>query len=70
VLYGPLRFGEVTVEDGCDLGVGAVLLPGVRIGEGAIVGAGSVVTRNIPPFTVAAGNPARVLRNRRDDEPK
>lgn len=70
VMYGPLSFGEVTVEDGCDLGVGAVLLPGVRIGEGAIVGAGSVVTRNVPPFTVAAGNPARVLRNRRDDEPQ
>lgn len=64
VLFGALRFGEVTVEDGCDIGVGAILLPGVRIGEGTIIGAGSVVTRDIPAFSVAAGNPARVLRDR------
>lgn len=66
VLFGPLRFGEVTVEDGCDIGVGAILLPSVRIGEGAIVGAGSVVTKDIPAYSVAAGNPARVLRYRND----
>lgn len=64
VLFGALRFGEVIVGDGCDIGVGAILLPGVRIGEGTIIGAGSVVTRDIPAFSVAAGNPARVLRDR------
>lgn len=44
------------------IGSGAVILCGVRIGEGALVGAGSVVTRDVPPYTIVAGNPARVLR--------
>ena len=44
------------------IGSGAVILCGVRIGEGAVVGAGSVVTRDVPPHTIVAGNPARVLR--------
>ena len=39
-----------------------IILKGVTIGEGAIVGAGSVVTRSVPPFTVVAGNPARVIK--------
>jgi acetyltransferase-like isoleucine patch superfamily enzyme len=50
------------VECGVSIGSNATILCGVRIGEGAIVGAGSVVTRDVPPFTVVAGNPARVLR--------
>jgi len=44
------------------IGSGAVILCGVRIGEGALVGAGSVVTKDVPPHTVVAGNPARVIR--------
>lgn len=43
------------------IGSNATILPGLRIGEGAMVGAGSVVTRDVPPFTLVAGNPARVL---------
>jgi len=42
------------------IGSGAVLLPGVTIGEGALVGAGSVVTRDVPPYAVVFGNPARI----------
>lgn len=45
------------------IGFGASILKGVTIGEGAVVGANSVVTRNVPPFTVVAGNPARVVRD-------
>ena len=45
-----------------------VLLQGVYIGNGSIVGAGSIVTNNVPPFTVVAGNPARVIRNRFEGE--
>ena len=44
------------------IGFGASILKGVTVGEGAVVGANSVVTRNVPPFTVVAGNPARVVR--------
>ena len=44
------------------IGSGAIILCGVRIGEGALIGAGSVVTRDVPSHTIVAGNPARVLR--------
>ncbi len=50
------------------LGSGAVILCGVTVGEGALVGAGSVVTRDVPPGTVVAGNPARVLRTLAEEE--
>ena len=50
------------VRRGASIGSGSTILCGIEIGEGAIVGAGSVVTKNVPPRTVVAGNPARVLR--------
>lgn len=64
ILHAPLVFAPVVIEDGADIGVGAVLLPGVTVGRGAQVGAGAVVTRSVAAFTVVAGNPARVLRER------
>jgi len=50
------------IEDNVWLGGGAILLPGVRIGRNAVVGAGAVVPRNVPENTIVAGNPARVIR--------
>jgi len=50
------------VEKGASIGSGATLMCGITVGERAIVGAGSVVTRDVPPRTIVAGNPARVLR--------
>jgi acetyltransferase-like isoleucine patch superfamily enzyme len=50
------------VRKGASIGSGVTILCGVEIGEAAIVGAGSVVTRDVPPGTIVAGNPARVLR--------
>ena len=53
----------VVIEDHVWIGSKAVILPGVRIGSRAVIGAGSIVTKDIPPRCVAAGNPARVLRH-------
>jgi len=64
VIFNELEFSEVVVEDGCDLGVGAIILPGVRIGEGSIVAAGAVVSKNVPPYCVVGGVPGRILRRR------
>ena len=56
----PVRIGR-----GADVGVNAVVLPGVTIGHGSVVGAGAVVTRDVPPLAIVAGVPARILRYRR-----
>ena len=56
------RSDPVIIEDHVWIGSKAVILPGVRIGSRAVIGAGSIVTKDIPPRCVAAGNPARVLR--------
>ncbi|KAJ4143654.1 hypothetical protein NW765_000802 [Fusarium oxysporum] len=52
----------ITIEQDCWIGGGAIILPGRTIGKGSTVGAGSIVTKDVPPFTIVAGNPARVLR--------
>jgi len=64
VLFSKVELKPVTLGDGCDIGVGATLLPGVQVGEGAIVGAGAVVTRDVPAYEIWAGNPAKLLRRR------
>ena len=53
---------DITIEDDVRIGGNATILPGVTIGKGAIIGAGSVVTKDIPKMTIAAGNPAKVIR--------
>jgi acetyltransferase-like isoleucine patch superfamily enzyme len=66
--YGRLELPDtaksIIVGDNVWIGGRAILLPGVTIGEGAIVGAGSVVSKDIPAWTIAAGNPARVIKLR------
>jgi len=57
-----VEFGKVDIRRGAYIGVNAIILPGVTVGEGAIVGAGSVVTKDVPRLSVVAGNPARVIR--------
>lgn len=68
IMSGALRFAPVRLLGGCDIGVGAILLPGVTVGRGAQVGAGAVVTRDVPDYAVVAGNPARLLRMRQGVE--
>lgn len=64
---GPRGIEEVVVEDDVWLGYGAIVLSGVTIGHGAIVSAGSVVTRDVPPYAIVAGVPARQVGTRFND---
>ena len=52
----------IVIEDKVWIGINSTILPGVRIGYGSIVGAQSVVTKDVPPMTVVAGNPARIIK--------
>ncbi len=58
------RGGDVLIGDRVWIGYRALVLPGVTIGEGAVVGAGSVVTKDVDPYSIVAGNPARKLGKR------
>lgn len=59
---------DVIIEDDVWIGSRAIILKGLTIGRGAIIGAGAVVTKSVPPYAVAAGNPARVLKFRWDTD--
>ncbi|NET01096.1 MAG: acyltransferase [Sphaerospermopsis sp. SIO1G1] len=59
--------GDVIIEDKVWIAYRAIILPGVKIGEGAVVGAGAVVTKDIEPYTIVAGNPARFVKKRNVD---
>lgn len=63
----PLK-GDTVVGNDVWIGQNVTVLPGVHIGDGAIIGANSVVARDVPPYAVAAGNPCRIIRKRFDDE--
>ncbi|MCM1170085.1 MAG: sugar O-acetyltransferase [Bacteroides sp.] len=52
----------IVIEDKVWIGINATILPGVRLGYGCIVGAGSVVTKDVPPLSIVAGNPARIVK--------
>lgn len=62
--YNKLRYSvkPIVLKKGCLIGMESFVLPGVTVGEGAIVGAGSLVTKDIPAWTVATGRPAKVVR--------
>ncbi len=56
------NYPRTVVRRGASLGANATILPGITVGEGAMVGAGAVVTKDVPAWAVVAGNPARILR--------
>lgn len=62
--YNKLHFKieSIVLKKGCCIGMKSIIMPGVTIGEGAIVAAGSIVTKDIPPYCVAAGSPAKPIR--------
>lgn len=65
----PMRFTgtflkKITIEKDAWIGANVIILPGIKVGEGAIVGAGAVVTKDVPPFAIMGGAPARIIRLR------
>lgn len=58
----PNEFAKTLVKQGASIGANATILPGITIGEKAMVGAGAVVTKDVPPHAVVVGNPARIIR--------
>ena len=62
------QYKTTTIENDVWIGTNVLIRAGVRIGTGAVVGMGSVVTKDVPPYAIAAGNPARIIRYRFDEE--
>jgi acetyltransferase-like isoleucine patch superfamily enzyme len=60
--YVPTSHGPIVIGDDAWLGIGSIIMPNVTIGQGAVVGANSLVTRDVPPFTIVAGTPAKPLK--------
>lgn len=58
---------KVYIEDDVWIGARVIILPGVTIGRGSVIGAGAVVSKDIPPYSVAVGNPSRIVKNRIED---
>ena len=57
---------EVVIEDDVWIGARVIILPGVRVGKGSIIGAGAVVTKDVPPYSIVGGNPAKVIKMRKE----
>ncbi|POB00554.1 dTDP-6-deoxy-3,4-keto-hexulose isomerase [Chromobacterium sinusclupearum] len=58
----PEKFSKTIIREGASIGANATILPGIKVGRNSMIGAGSVVTKDVPDFTVVIGNPARVIR--------
>lgn len=59
----PYKKDKIIIEDGVMIGMNTTIMPGSRIGKGSIIGANSLVVGDIPPWTIATGNPAKVIKN-------
>jgi len=64
IIQQPLTYGRIRIEKDVWIGASSVILPGVTIEQGAVIGAGSVICKDVPPYAVVVGNPGRVIRYR------
>ncbi|NQX49290.1 transferase [Paenibacillus tritici] len=64
MVFAPLTFTSIQIEENCNIGIGATILGGVTIGAHSRIGAGAVVSRTVPAYSVAVGIPAKVIRHR------
>ena len=68
IVEQPLTYGRIQIERDVWIGASSVILPGVKIGQGAVIGAGSVISKNVPPNAVVVGNPGRIIKYRNKPE--
>ena len=57
----PTKYGKIVIEDNVYIGVNSIVLPGVRIGASSLVGAGTIINKNIPPRSIVVGNPCKII---------
>lgn len=62
VMDCPLKYAPIVIKDGAHIGIGSIIMPGVTIGKCAVIGAGAVVTKDIPDYALAVGVPAKVVK--------
>ncbi|KJY86189.1 hypothetical protein TW84_20365 [Vibrio neptunius] len=58
--------GSIRIEDDCWLGIRTMIMPGVTVGKGAVIGAGTIVTKDVPPYAIVAGVPGKVIGSRKE----
>ena len=61
-------YKDIIINDGVWIGMNSIILPGVTIGKKAVVAAGSVVTKNVPDYCIVAGNPAKIIRELKEEK--
>ena len=64
MLQGDGKQGDIIIEDDVWIGAGAIILTGVTIGKGSVIAAGSIVTKDVEPYTIVGGNPAKLIKKR------
>lgn len=67
VIQEQLKFGRIVIEDNCDIGVGAIILPGVHIGKGTVIGAGAIVEKDVRGYTIMRGCRERFIEDRKEE---
>lgn len=68
IMDQPTKYGDIHLGKGCYVGLNVTIMPGVHIGEGAVIGSCALVTKDVPAWTIAAGVPAKVMRKVEKDE--